>query len=81
MKITITDDTMTWVEEKGLARAADMSVGNVRNYERGIRLPSFPGVVKLATALGVDWTAFSGCEDVSGEPEEPAKKKGRKKSA
>jgi transcriptional regulator with XRE-family HTH domain len=67
--------------QEALARKADTSVANVRNYEQGIRLPTFPIVVKLAAALGVTCEVFSGCEDVIGEPaEEPApKKKGARK--
>lgn len=66
--------------QEALARAGNMSVGNVRNYEQGIRLPTFPIVVKLAAALDTDCTAFAGCEDVKGEPASPpAKKKPGKK--
>jgi transcriptional regulator with XRE-family HTH domain len=64
--------------QESLAQKAGTSVGNVRNYEQGIRLPSFPGAVKLAKALGVDCTAFSECEDVAGEEtstDKPAAKK------
>ncbi len=64
--------------QEALAQKAGTSVGNVRNYEQGIRLPSFPAVVKLAAALGVECTAFSGCEDVAGE--EPVKPAGKKKA-
>ena len=61
-----------------------MSVGNVRNYEQGIRLPTFPAVVKLAKALGVTCEAFAECDDIAGEAGEavevkPAPKKGGKK--
>jgi transcriptional regulator with XRE-family HTH domain len=67
--------------QEALARLADTSVGNVRNYEQGIRFPSFPIVVKLAAALGVDCTAFSACDDVAGggDEEKPAVKKPRKR--
>ncbi len=70
--------------QESLAQKAGTSIGNVRNYEQGLRLPSFPIVVKLATALGVTCTAFAECEDVQGEateePEQkkPAPKKGKK---
>jgi transcriptional regulator with XRE-family HTH domain len=66
--------------QEALAQKAGMSVGNVRSYEQGNRLPSFPTVVKLAKALGVSCEAFAGCEDVSEEqePQKPAKR-GRKK--
>jgi transcriptional regulator with XRE-family HTH domain len=65
--------------QEALAQKAGMSVGNVRNYEQGIRLPSFPAVVKLCAALGVDCTAFAKCEDVKNEPEEKPARKQRKK--
>lgn len=65
--------------QEALAQRAGMSVGNVRNYEQGLRLPSFPAVVKLAAALGVTCEAFSGCEDVSGGESEPPPKRGAKK--
>ncbi len=68
--------------QEALARKAATSVGNVRNYEQGIRLPTFPLVVKLAAALGVDCSAFAKCEDVTGAgeaaDEKPARKKGKK---
>ncbi len=38
--------------QEALAQKAETSVGNIRNYEQGVSLPSFPGVVKLAKALG-----------------------------
>ena len=38
--------------QEGFTRAAGMSVANVRNYEQGLRLPSFPAVVKLCAAAG-----------------------------
>jgi transcriptional regulator with XRE-family HTH domain len=65
--------------QESLAQKAGMSVGNVRNYEQGIRLPSFPAVVKLCAALGVDCTALAKCEDVrNGVEEKPARKRGKK---
>jgi transcriptional regulator with XRE-family HTH domain len=64
--------------QEKLAQAAGMSVGNVRNYEQEIRLPTFPAVVKLAKALGTDCTAFADCDDVAEEKPEPARKTRRK---
>jgi transcriptional regulator with XRE-family HTH domain len=70
--------------QEALAQRAGTSVGNVRNYEQGIRLPTFPQVVKLATALGLSCEDFARCEDVTTESavvpskDVPAKK-GRKK--
>ena len=66
---------------KGLSEAklADLSgvpFGTIHDYGLGRRAPSFSNVVKLASALGVECTAFSGCEDVAGEePMKPAVKK------
>lgn len=66
--------------QESLATSAGTSIGNVRNYEQGLRMPSFPIVVKLAKALGVECTAFAGCEDVGeAEPEPQKKPTGRKK--
>ena len=59
--------------QEGLAVKAGMSVGNVRNYEQGIRLPTFPAVVKLAAALGATCEAFAACSDVA-DDEQPAEK-------
>ena len=53
------------ITQEVLAQRAGTSVGNVRNYEQGIRLPTFPLVVKLSKALGVSCTAFVNCDDVS----------------
>lgn len=67
--------------QEQLAQRAGTSVGNVRNYEQGIRLPTFPLVVKLAAALETDCTAFADCEDVTGEEEKPKPKPAPKKPA
>jgi transcriptional regulator with XRE-family HTH domain len=63
------------MSQEALARAAGMSVGNVHNYEQGIREPRWRAVVLLARALGVDSRAFEECVDA----EEPAPAKKRKK--
>lgn len=60
------------LSEAALAKASGMPYGTIHNYGLGRRMPSLPMAVKLARALGVDCTAFAGCEDVGGEPE-PAK--------
>ncbi len=57
--------------QEALARQAGMSVGNVRNYEQGIRMPTFPAVVRLAAALGLTCQDFAGCEDVTAAEEGP----------
>ena len=71
---------------KGLSEAklADLSglpFGTIHDYGLGRRAPSFSNVVKMASALGVECTAFSGCEDVAGEEavKPVVKKKGGKK--
>jgi transcriptional regulator with XRE-family HTH domain len=68
------------LSQEALARKGDFSISNVRNYEQGRGLPSFPVVVKLADALNVSCEVFKECEDVAAsEPEKPApKKKGGK---
>jgi transcriptional regulator with XRE-family HTH domain len=65
--------------QEALAQKAGTSIGNVRNYEQGLRLPSFPIVVKLASALGVTCATFAACEDVTDEPEAKPAKKGKGK--
>ncbi|HEY1378567.1 MAG TPA: helix-turn-helix transcriptional regulator [Gemmataceae bacterium] len=64
------------LSEAKLADACGLPFGTVHDYGLGRRTPSFPNVLKLARALGVDCTAFAGCEDMSVEPP-PAKKGGR----
>jgi transcriptional regulator with XRE-family HTH domain len=51
-----------------LAIAAGVAIGNVRNYKQVVRVPRIPAVVKLATALDVDCTAFAKCVDITGRP-------------
>lgn len=51
--------------QDGLAAAAGLSLGSVRNYEQGIRIPTFPAVVKLGRALGVTCEVFANCSDVT----------------
>jgi transcriptional regulator with XRE-family HTH domain len=64
--------------QEALARAADMSIGNVRNYEQGIREPYMRGLFRLADALGVSSEAFRDClKDAAPEPAQA--KKGKKK--
>lgn len=66
--------------QEKLARAADISIGNVKNYEQGLRYPRWDIVFKLADALGKDCSVFREC--VGEEPPEPSpapKKKGKNK--
>jgi transcriptional regulator with XRE-family HTH domain len=62
---------------EALASASGVPFGTIHGYEIGRRSPSLAVTVKLARALGVDCTAFAGCEDVGGaaEPEKPARKR------
>jgi transcriptional regulator with XRE-family HTH domain len=60
-----------------LADRAGMNVFGVAKLEQGQREPSWATVLALATALGVDCTAFAGggnVEDVKGEEPDPAAK-------
>jgi transcriptional regulator with XRE-family HTH domain len=61
--------------QEALARGADMSLGNVRNYEQGIREPRWQGVFKLAEALGVDCRAFAVCVNASPAQAAPPKRR------
>jgi transcriptional regulator with XRE-family HTH domain len=65
--------------QESLARAADTSIGNVRNYEQGIREPRWQLVYKLAAALGVSCEAFAGCVEGEPEPEPETAKKSKRK--
>jgi transcriptional regulator with XRE-family HTH domain len=47
--------------QEQLAQRAGISLGNVRNYEQGLRQPSWAAVVKLSRALGVSADTFSAC--------------------
>jgi transcriptional regulator with XRE-family HTH domain len=60
-----------------LAEATGLHLGTIRNYEQGIRMPTFAAVVKIARALKVKLTAFARCDDVRGTP--PPEGRGRKK--
>lgn len=66
--------------QKTLGVAAGIHPNTVAKLERGEVEPSWQVVLVVSKALGVDCSAFSACEDVTGaEPEKPAaKRKGRK---
>ena len=72
------------LSRRQLSEASGVPFGTVHHYEDGRRAPSFANVVRLANALGLDCTAFSGCEDVTAEKEpdppaeEPPKRGGEK---
>lgn len=48
-----------------LAEKAGLNVFGVAKLEQGVREPGWSTVLKLASALGVECTAFSDREDVS----------------
>lgn len=66
------------MSQESLAEAAATSIGNVRNYEQGCRLPTFVVAAKLARALDASLDAFADCTDVVGKRKTPGKK-GKKK--
>jgi transcriptional regulator with XRE-family HTH domain len=68
--------------QEGLARTCTVSVGAIKNYEQGIREPTWRGIFKLAEALGVSVEAFKDCvADVATEaPARPAKASGKGKA-
>ncbi|HEY2908668.1 MAG TPA: helix-turn-helix transcriptional regulator [Gemmataceae bacterium] len=66
--------------QKALGEGAGVHPNTVARMERGEVEPSWQVVLAFAKALGVDCSAFSGCEDVAGEPAaKPAKRKAAKK--
>lgn len=71
-------DAKGWSEAK-LAEESGVSFGAVHVYILGTRSPSFANVLALAMALGVTCEAFSDCEDVKPEGEEPKKQTSKKK--
>lgn len=60
--------------QQQLAEKAGIATGTVRNYEQGIREPSWPGVVKLAKAIGISTDEFADCVV---DERRPAKRKKR----
>jgi transcriptional regulator with XRE-family HTH domain len=53
--------TQAGMTQIGLAEAAGLPLGSVRNYEQGIREPYWAVVFKLAAALGIGADAFAVC--------------------
>src|SRR4051794_35932266 len=66
------------LSQEGLAEAAGLSQGTVSALERGAYDASWPTVKKLATALGVDCTAFTGEDGPAAAA--PARNRGRPKT-
>jgi len=65
------------MSQRELAEKAGCNANTIAKMERGEQEPAWPLVLRLAAALGVDCTAFSG-DDVLGESaKKPAK--GKKK--
>lgn len=60
--------TAAGMSQKSLADAADVAQTAIGHWETGARDPSWANVMKLCAALGVDCTAFAGCEP-GGAPE------------
>jgi transcriptional regulator with XRE-family HTH domain len=48
------------LSQTGLARAAKISVGNIRQWERNRRLPSLEGFIALADGLGISLDELAG---------------------
>ena len=67
-----------WTQRQ-LEEGADVHANSIANLERSEQEPNWPLVLKLAAALGVDCTAFSGGDDVKqDEPATEKKPAGRK---
>jgi transcriptional regulator with XRE-family HTH domain len=52
--------------QDGLARRSELSIHNVRNYERGSRLPNLVAAYKLAQVLGVSVDLLAECVSKNG---------------
>ncbi len=50
------------LSQDGLAERSGVPAGTIRNLEQGIRLPTWPTLLRLARALGASLGAFDGCE-------------------
>lgn len=61
--------------QEDVARAADMSLSSVRDYENDRKQPLFSNAEKLADALGVDVTAFRTDESTAADKPKKAGKK------
>ena len=58
-----------------LARAAQVPVGTLRNWERGRRTPLLDTAARVADALGVS------LDELAGRTEKPTERKGKGKGA
>ena len=60
-----------------LAKASDLPLGSLRNYEQGQREPYWDVVFKLVRALGTDCAAFADCAEAQAAATASAPKQGR----
>lgn len=68
------------MSREALAVGSNVSFGTINAYEADRRSPSLAIAQRLAKCLGVTCEAFSDCEDITSEKEQPtSKKKGGKK--
>jgi transcriptional regulator with XRE-family HTH domain len=65
----------TDMSQPAFAERVELTVGAVRDYEQGRRLPSWPVLVRIARVLGVTVDTFSDCDEVAVKP---PKGKGKK---
>ena len=70
--------TAAGLSEARLAQESGVPFGSIHEYGLGRRTPSFPAVIKIASALAVDCTDFANCDDM-GRKDRPAKKMSRRK--
>ena len=61
-----------------LAASCDIPLATLRNYEQGLREPSWRTLFRLARALGVRVEVFESCEDSRRRPTRGSARRGRK---
>jgi transcriptional regulator with XRE-family HTH domain len=61
--------------QEALARAADVSLGAVRNWEQDLREPLLGTAARVADAIGVSLDALAGRPAPKPAPKRPRKKK------
>lgn len=72
--------TASGMSRKDLAERAGLKEGGVRDIEQGVNNPTWPTVLALCKALGVDCTAFTvePSSSPASEPEAPRRGRPRK---